>query len=288
MIWFTLSLATAFFMATNSAFLKRFFSDVSPWDMAVIPFFWATPFCIVGLFFIDIPEILPGFYSAMAWVFPLTMVGFILHFRAVSISPLSLTLPFLSFTPAFVLVTGRLVLNEHLSPIGIAGIVLVVVGGYVINMDARKYGLLGPVKAIWREPGSAIMLLVAAIYAMTSVGGKVILMASSPLFGALSQFVLYGVAITILLVGTGKARMGVILGRPGLGILSGLFLFAEVVTHNLAISMVEAAYMITIKRMAGIFSVIYGWVLFRERGILYRFLGAAIMTAGAAVIGIWG
>ena len=256
--------------------------------MAAIPFFYVTPLAAAALFFVDIPEIRPGFYPAMAWVLPLTTVGFILHYRAVSLSPLSLTLPFLSFTPAFVLFTGRLILGEKLSSPGVAGILLIVTGGYVINLDSVRSGWLGPIRAIRREPGSALMLLVAAIYALTSVGGKVILMTSSPLFGAMAQFVLYGVLISLLLIAGGKARLQVILSRPLLGFGSGLCLFAEIICHNLAISMVNAAYMIAIKRTAGIFSVVYGKLLFRESGFRYRLLGTVIMCAGAAVIALWG
>ena len=120
----------------------------------------------------DIPEIGPGFFPALSWLLPVNLIAIILHFRAIHISPLSLTMPFLSFTPVFVIFTGNLVLGETLKPMGVAGMLLVVLGGYVINLDAARHGLLGPVRAIWREPGSALMLAVAALYSLCAVGGK--------------------------------------------------------------------------------------------------------------------
>ncbi|WP_283816516.1 DMT family transporter [Pseudodesulfovibrio sediminis] len=288
MTWFFLSLAAAFCMASNSAWLKRFFSDVSPWEMSVIPFFYAMPLCGVTLFFIDIPEIKPEFYTALIWVLPVTAIGFILHFRAIHISPLSLTLPFLSFTPVFVLFTGDLILHESLSAAGISGMLLVVVGGYVLNLDSTRYGWFGPIKAIFKEPGSAIMLLVSALYGLSSVGGKVMVINSSAMFAAMFLFGLYGTILPLILVAVGKVQFKNIIRKPLLGMGSGIIVFIEIVSHNLAISMVAAAYMITIKRMAGIFSVIYGWVLFHERGIRYRLMGTAIMTVGAALIALYG
>ena len=288
MTWFLLSLGAAFFMATNSAFIKRFFSDLSPWEMSLIPYFYGLPLFVAALLFIDIPPIGPGFMPSVAWVLPVLMIAIILYYRAIHISPLSLTLPFLSFTPIFVLLTGGLILDEKLTSTGMAGMLLVVAGGYVLNLDSAKYGLLGPIKAVWREPGSLLMLVVAVLFGLTSVGGKVIILNSSPQFAATVIFALYGVLLTLLLVATGKASLRNLTRRPLLGIVAGLIVFAEALCHNVAMTLTAAAYMITIKRMAGIFSVLYGWLLFHETGIRYRLMGTAIMTAGAAVIALWG
>jgi len=288
MLWFTLSLATAFLMATNGAYMKRFFSDVTPWEMSIIPFFYSTPLCAIALFFVEIPSIGPGFFPAMSWVLPLTMIAIILHFRAIHVSPLSLTLPFLSFTPVFVFLTGDILLGEKLNTMGTIGILFVVVGGYVLNMDSAKYGFLGPVRAIFKEPGSAIMLLVAALYGFCSVGGKILIIHSSPMFASMTLFALYGPLLTIVLVATGKASLKTIVRKPLLGAGVGIIIFIEIVCHNYAISLIQAAYMITIKRMAGIFSVMYGWLIFKETGIRYRLIGTLIMTVGAAIIVLYG
>ncbi|SOB57022.1 conserved membrane protein of unknown function [Pseudodesulfovibrio profundus] len=212
------------------------------------------------------------------------MVAIVLHFRAIHLSPLSLTLPFLSFTPVFVLLTGDIILDEHISMAGTAGMLLVVVGGYVVNLDSARYGVLEPIRAIFREPGSGLMLIVAGLYAFASVGGKVIIINSSPLYAGLLIFCLLGLLVPLILIGVGKASFRTVTAKPLLGIGSGLILFLEVITHNLAMSMVAAAYMITIKRMAGLFSVLYGWLLFNETGIRYRLIGTGIMTVGAALI----
>lgn len=288
MLWLFLSLAAAFLMATTGAYMKRFFPDVTPWEMCIIPFFYSTPLCGATLLLIDIPTLGPGFFPALSWVLPLNMVAIILHFRAIHMSPLSLTLPFLSFTPVFVLITGDLILGESLSPLGTTGILLVVAGGYVINIDSAKHGFLGPIRAIFQEPGSVIMLFVAALYALCSVGGKVLILNSSPLFAAMVLFGLYGPLLTIVLVGVGKASFKTIIRKPLLGMGVGVFIFIEIVCHNIAISLVAAAYMITIKRMAGMFSVMYGWLWFNERNIRHRLIGTAVMTTGAAFIAIYG
>ncbi|MEF2229676.1 MAG: DMT family transporter [Pseudodesulfovibrio sp.] len=288
MLWFTLSLGAAFFMATSAAYIKHFYSDVPPWEMALVPALFVSPLSLAALPFVDIPRLGPDFFPTFLCLMPLFAGSFLLHYRAVRLSPLSLTMPFLSFTPVFVILTGDLLLGERIGTSGIVGILLVVTGGYVLNLDSARYGLLGPVRAIFREPGSALMLLVAAIYSLTSVGGKMLILQSSPLFAALTLFALIGPLLTLVLLIAGKVDLRIVLRRPLRGLGAGLLVFGDILCHNLAISMTTAAYMVAIKRMAGIFSVVYGRVLFKEKGILFRFLGTAIMTAGAAVIAVWG
>ena len=288
MLWFTLSLASAFLMASNAAYLKKFFSGVSPWEMGAIPFFYASPFCFAALLIMDAPPLLDGFFPALAWVLPLSGTAFLLHFRAVYLSPLSLTMPFLGFTPVFVILTGNLLLGESINTPGTVGILLVVAGGYILNLGSARYGLLEPIRAIFREPGSALMLLVAALYGLTAVGGKLLIINSSPLFGPLLMFALLGPLFTVILAATRKISLKTVTSRPVLGLGAGIILFIEIICHNLAISMVTAAYMVTIKRMAGIFSVLYGRFLFGEKDILFRLIGTLTMTAGAAIIGLMG
>ena len=288
MLWFTLSLGAAFFMASSAAYVKRFYGGVPPWEMALVPALYASPLSLFALLFVDVPRLGPNFMAAFAVLTPLFAGSFLLHYRAVRLSPLSLTMPFLSFTPVFVILTGDLLLGEHIGTGGVIGILLVMAGGYVLNLDSARYGVLGPIRAIFREPGSALMLLVAAIYSLTSVGGKLLILESSPLFAALTIFASVGPLLALILRLTGRIRLRDVLRHPLRGLGAGLLVFGDIVCHNLAISMTTAAYMVAIKRMAGIFSVIYGRVLFREKGILFRLLGTAIMTAGAVVIALWG
>ncbi len=48
--------------------------------------------------------------------------------------------------------------------------------------------------------------------------------------------------------------------------------------------MVKAIYMIAVKRMSILFSVVYGWILFKESDVGIRMLGALLMFTGAVFI----
>jgi drug/metabolite transporter (DMT)-like permease len=74
------------------------------------------------------------------------------------------------------------------------------------------------------------------------------------------------------------------LQQPLKGALVGCFLFVHILLHGFAVSMVTAAYMISVKRLSVLFGVIYGWILFKEKNIMIRLSGALFMIVGAILI----
>ena len=68
----------------------------------------------------------------LPWI-PLEITAMYLYMRAIRVSPLSLTLPFLALTPAFLVLVGWVILGETVGPSGFGGIVLVMAGSYVVT-----------------------------------------------------------------------------------------------------------------------------------------------------------
>ncbi len=288
MLWLALSLLTALFSASEAAWMKKYFSDLAPLEMACYPPLYAMPLIIPALLLVPAPELAPGFWTVLFALLPLNMLGFLLHMWAIRESPLSLTMPFQSFTPAFVIFTGFLFLDERLSVLGIAGILAIVAGGYILGLDGGRISLLGPLKAIAKEKGSMLMLAAAFVYGFCAVLGKLMLMKSSALFGSLLFFIIFTSTFLALSLASGKVRLSALTARPVKGAAIGLLFFLHIICHNLAITMTKAAYMIAIKRLNGLFSVIYGGMFFKEQNMRIRLTGAGLMAAGAAVISLWG
>ncbi|HOO73153.1 MAG TPA: DMT family transporter [Spirochaetota bacterium] len=284
MTWFFLSLTAAFALATTDAMTKKFFGDLSAYEMGIFRLAYSLPFILLSLLVINIPALDSTFWACIAAGLPLEAIAFLLYMKAIRTSPLSLSLPFLAFTPLFITVTGWLVLGETVNLSGFAGIVLIVTGSYIMNISHAGRGPFEPFAAIIREPGSRYMLLTAFIYSFTSVIGKKAIAHSSPEFFAVAYYSLFTVLMISLLPFFSKANLKNLLSRPLKGLAVGTCLAVMVFTHTAAISMVQVAYMISIKRASLIFGVIYGAVMFREQNITERLAGALIMLAGAVVI----
>ena len=287
MPWFPLALATAFFAATEMAILKRWFSDLTAVEMGMAPLIFLAPIFAVMLAAIPWPELSPGFLPLFLAVQPVNAAGFLCHISALHRSPMSLTMPLLSFTPAFAVLTGRLVLGESLNGPELVGIATIVAGGYVLGMSRERRGALAPVRAVLRDSGARRMLAASAIYALGVVMGKALILKSSPLFFMSATYCVFAPCMVLGFGLAGKVRFRRVLARPLPALAAALVMFLHATCHNLAIARSAAAPMLAVKRLSGAFSVIYGGLIFKERDLGYRLLGALVMGAGAAVLALF-
>lgn len=288
MLWFILSFLTALAVASHDAWVKKFFSDLSTYEMLAYPMIYSLPLLILTLPFVPVPPLDGIFFSAFLISLPINGIGFFLHLRAIQVSPLSLTLPYLSFTPAFMILTGALVLDEVPNVTGIFGICIICAGGYVLNLAPGRHSVLAPLKSILREKGSWLMLIVAFAYSLGAVFGKQAIVHSSPLFFGVLFFTVLNLVLLALFRACGKIKWHTFATRRSKGIVAGLLFLAHILLHAFAISLTKAAYMISVKRLSVIIGLIYGGVIFNEKNLAVRTIGTLLMVAGAVVITLWG
>jgi drug/metabolite transporter (DMT)-like permease len=282
-------LLAALSLATSDALTKRFFSNLSPLMMGIIRLGYALPWLLAALFFI--PWIIPDttFWFCIAIGLPLEALAFYCYMKALKVSPLSLTVPFLAFTPGFIILTAWIILGEEISPGGFCGIILIIVGAYFLNLSKTRYGLLAPLKAIFREPGSRLMLLVSFIYAFTSTIGKLAIIHSNPFFFGITYNMALAMLLTFFLpVAANAEPVKNLVRRPIIGLILGALVATTIFSHMLAISMTNVAYMISVKRTSLLFGVLYGALWFKEEKITERLTGAIIMITGVFLIGWFG
>ena len=288
MLWFILAFATAFCVATGDALTKKFFGRFSPYEMAIVVSLYNLPFLLITFPLITIPKLDNVFWQTIFILVPVDIFALYLYMKALKLSPLSLSIPFLSFTPVFMILTGFLILDEIPNAWGVCGILFVVAGSYVLYSSKIKYGYLAPLRAIREEPGSWLMIIVALLYSILAVLGKKAIQHSSPIFFGFFFLASVNIIILFLFPLLSRIKWNALLRMPGRGICVGFILYLHILLHVLAISMIEAVYMISVKRMSILFAVIYGWLLFKETDIKSRMLGAVLMFLGIIVITLLG
>lgn len=288
MLWFSLSLLAALSLATADAIVKRFYSHMSAYEMALVRLIFAIPYLGILLIIVPWPKIDGTFFLCAAIALPLETVALLCYMRSIKVSPLSLSLPFLAFTPAFIILSGYIILNERLTLNGIIGICMIVFGAYVLNLSKARLNPLRPFSFIFKEQGSWLMMITAFIYSITATLGKLAIKHSSPSFFAAFYFF----CLTIILLSIFPFIKGVryknIFYRPFIGMSIGLLVTTMILGHVFAISIVKAAYMISVKRCSVLFGVLYGAILFRETHIHERLIGSLFMVGGVMLIGFLG
>lgn len=286
MVWVLFALLAAFFRSLVDVFGKKSVQHLDAYVVAWAWRFFSLPFLLALLFIIDIPTLGEWFWLALVAHGLLSALTTILYIKAIQASDLSLTIPILSFTPGFLLITSPIMLGEVISLMGIAGVLLIVMGSYLLNFKERRNGFFGPFKALFRERGPRLMLVVAVLWSIQGNIDKIGLLNSSTLFWPIATYVF----ITIIL-------SGVLLYRRKTGIRAGLergklmdliplgaFSAFSIIFHMLAISLTLVPYVVSVKRTSTLMSVLYGYFIFKEHGIRERLLGASIMVVGVAII----
>ena len=287
MSWFFLALGAAFFLGTSDFLLKRYFSDLPLGEMVMVRFAGVVPVCIAILLLRPMPQVQPEFWSSVAIALPAELVATFLYAKAIQVSPLSLAQPFLAFTPVFALFTGLIILGEGPSWGGLLGVMMLAIGGYGLNIDQVRLGWAQPILAVTRERGSWMMLMVAAIYSFTAVLGRRAVLAADPWFMAGVYPLLVSGGVALVLGFSGRLSWSW-LKRPWPALAVCLAAGGHILFHFMAISLVQAAYMISVKRLSIIIAMIYGGVFLREAKLGQHLLAGLLMEAGAVLILILG
>jgi drug/metabolite transporter (DMT)-like permease len=288
MSWFIYALVCALSLATADALSKKALDDnTDPYIVAWARTGYAAPFIAVIIPFIDIPELDSVFFVITFLAIPLDIIAVLLYIRAIKVSPLSLTLPFLSLTPIFLIVTSYIILGEKPDKFGFIGIILVVIGAYLLNVHTISQGFLAPFRAIAEEKGSVLMIIVAFIFSIGICLGKIAIQHSSTEFFCVVYILLLSLFLFIIVSFKCKHFLSKSISRPVPFIFIGMLIAIMIITHLKAISLIEVSYMVSVKRLSILFGVLFGVMFFKETNIKERFLGATVMVSGIILISIF-
>ena len=287
MDWLSLTLFCAFCLATADAMTKAWLGGYSARELVLIRLGLTGLLLLPWLPDLELVNRQPAafWYWVMAML-PIEVAATLIYMRAIRDHPLALTLPYLAFTPVFVILTGYLLLGETISWHGGLGILLVVAGAWLLNLrpEPRHGGAwrawVRPLAAILDHPGSRAMLLVAFLYSLTAVMGKGAMRHLPPeTFGAF-YFVLLGLVSLTLFASPAPCTLTRLGHRPWAVLAVAGTNALMVYTHFLALARVEVAYMIAVKRTSLLFGILYGALWFHEAGLGRHLAAGGLMLGG--------
>jgi uncharacterized membrane protein len=214
----------------------------------------------------------------------LVSIANVLYFRALQVSPLSLCIPFLAFTPIFLIPTGFVMLKELPPAAKLLGVVLVVIGSVLLHRRLFALGWMAPVKAIVQEKGSRYMLLVAFIFSITNPLEKKLVLMSD----VYTQAFCFGIGLCVFFFVLTLAKRedftagqrGNVLWITAAGVLDGISLILQFAAYHY----IDVVIAISIKRAGIVLAVLFGWLFFHERGIPDKVIGSSVMLIGVLII----
>lgn len=284
MIAFLFAFLTSIFESFKDLFSKRGLKSVDEYIASFSFKFFALPFLLPLVFVFGIPHLGNNYLIALISDGLLNVITIVLYMRAIKVSDLSMTVPLVAFTPLFLLITSPLMLGEFPAPLGVVGILLIVLGSYLLNIRKVSKGLLGPFKALLKEKGPQLMLIVAFLFSITSNIDKIGVQNSSPVFWAFSINLFVMLALIPLIFHKSEHDFSSIKTDFKILFPIGFFSALAIIFQMLAISLILVAYVISIKRASVIFGVLWGYFIFNEKGVKERLTGTLVMVMGVALI----
>lgn len=288
MSWLYLALLAALSESLKDLCSKHGLRAVSPQLAALGASAIPIPFLLAILLLTDtVPTLGPDYLLALLLGGTLNVLALFQFMRALQASDLSLAIPFVSFTPIFLLITSPLLVNEFPTGQDVAGILCIVAGAYSLQIQASPQGWLAPFRAMVSHPGPRRMLSVAMIYSVSSNFDKIGVQNSSPLFWSLSITTMMTIGFLILFRLMARPSVAPsIMSIIGILLAIGLFQTLGLYFHNTALSEGDVASVIAIKRTSILFAVLWGIMFFKEPQGKARLAGATLMVIGIGLLAL--
>ena len=198
--------------------------------------------------------------------------------------------PIAGLLPIFVTINGILFAHEIPTPLAAAGIALVALGIYTVGLR-RGHSLLEPLRALRHDRASWYAVLSSVFWSVTPFlhkrGGAEV----GPLMWSMSVAAASGIVLGLVFrlvhapVLPSRATRSRWLAMVA---VTAIPFCVQVVTLLLALGRAQSGYVLALSSTSTLIATVAAVLFFGERGGAARIPGAALVTAGAALIALAG
>jgi drug/metabolite transporter (DMT)-like permease len=284
MSWFLFAISTAFLESVRDIFNKKTISQIDEYIITFSLNLLTALFSLPLLLFNDIPNLGNNFWVAVIIIGFLNTIAFLLFFKAIKASDLSIVAPITTLSPLLLLVTSPFIVGEFPNAIGILGIVILVIGAYVLKFKDKSKGYLAPFKSLFEETGSRLMFLVVLVWSITANVDKIGVQNSSPIIWTIAGHLSVAAFSLPILFLKSKPNIPNIQSNSRNLILIGFINTLAILCQMSALQLTLVSFVIAVKRTSALFNVLWGWLIFKEVGIKERIAGSMIMILGVVAI----
>lgn len=279
-----LALWAAFFETIKDAIQKHNVKDIDPYLLGWLYRTLSLIFIAPCLYFIEIPQVWGNFFIILVISWILNSCATLLYLQALKHWDISNTVPLVALTPCFMLITSPIMIGEKVNSIWFIGVVLWAIWAYMLAYEKWDQNFFAPFKSLIRNKGSRYMLIVACIYSITSNIDKMGIQQSSALFWLFSLNAILCCFLFIIMIFVWKRDYRKLLKSWPTVLLSWGIGTVALVFQVKAVAIEMVTYVISVKRMSVIFSVLIWYFVFHEKNIKARFIGSIFLISGVVFI----
>jgi len=289
-MWLPFAVVAAFLTSFLPIINKRLLQDA---DVAVVA--WGFNALSLPLLGVAAFSLLPAtavdavFWAGIAASAALNLLATLVSTQALKAGDASLVTPFLTFNPAFTALIAVFTLGEVPSATGLTGIGLILAGSYAMQLTEARIVWWAPLRAMVAEPAIALSIGASLVWGLTPIPEKIAIQHTDPAnppLVALGSTALMALGLTMPLLGRvptvwSQLRQGW-RGFCTAGLIAGV---APVFGFS-AIGLGLVGYVSAIFKLSAVFTVLWAALVLKETGLRDRLLGAALMVAGAILLGV--
>ncbi len=242
-----------------------------------------------------IPHLDGIFVAALLASVVLNWAATLLSTVALSKADASLVSPLLTFNPAFTLLIAWLLLGEVPGLRQTLGVAVVLLGAYLLEVEAARKNLLAPLRLLLRRPGTLLAILASALWGTTTVLEKLAIDHMTPPSGPVVA--LLGTFLMVVLLTPGalwtRSREGVqerwwkgLAAHPRALSLAMLIAGIAPLFGFTAIALGLVGYVTTLFKLSAVLTILWAWWFLGEGQIRSRFLGAGVMIVGGFLVAV--
>ncbi len=297
-MWLLFALLTGLLFGIQSVLIKRLSSRFTQNALLQYLFLIAALILLPFVFTSPFPNRFAAFLTAFSVSLLINGIAYSLLLYAIRLSPVSLIMPYVGFTPLFITLSAYFILGETVTLLQAAGICGILLGGFILQLpEAAQKG-----KGIRRyfnlkEKGIGLTILVAFLWSISASVAKIAVQSSSVFFYGFTIHLALGIIFFLINFrwkkrnpplktvklnradgAAKKARSALI----GLGIVSGLLAF----TQLSAILLTNVSVVIAFKRAGIIVSSLVGIFYLKEPGSTRVLYGTILILLGATLISL--
>lgn len=284
-MWFALAMGSALFQVLRNMIMKRLGHALDETINVWGRFTFILPFAAIPLLVNGVPPLDSSIWATSLAFAASQIISTLSLAKALHVSEISLVTPLWKLSVLFLVVWGFFALDERPTPLGLAGILVLVAGVYVLNVERARVSLWAPLSALVTDPGQRWTMLSAFFFAPSVVFIKQMALASNPVFAIFLGYLVCSLCITPYALYRSARHFSQVgrywKGFVGLGLMSALSTWAGTTAYTMTVSSyVEAA-----KQVEILFALVIGYLAFKE-GARVRVIwpGALILLLGMIVL----
>jgi drug/metabolite transporter (DMT)-like permease len=286
MEWFALAFISALLSAGSSLCEKKVLFKLSALEFSFIVSVLILIFTLPFFLFIDYSTI--NFESMWVLYIKTLLNSFAFLFVMLVIKNLeiSVALPLMILTPAFVAIFAFIFIGDELSTREVVGIVLFIIGTYMLE-NAGKKNLIYPFTALIKSKSHLYVLIALLLFTATSIMDRFLVtdlklpvstfIGFQHIFYAFNFLIMYLIKKRGLSIEKSILNNSLILWVALVAILTVGYRYTQIS----AVTLAPVALIIAVKRISVFFSTLVGGKIFNEHHLYWRATATVILIAGA-------